>query len=437
MSASSSASEPQKPGFAARELAIDLIENVVYARQPLDALQPQIARADLSREDRAFAMTLTLHALRYHGALKALLAQKMERPLPDTARRAELILILGLVQILLLKTPAHAAVGLSVDLAKARMFTRPYANLVNAVLRALSREEGLTPDPQALLPQWLMRRWVQNYGKDITDQMAAAQLAEPPLDLSCKADEEHWAAKLQGVVMPGGSVRLNSHKGGVENMDGFTQGAWWVQDMSARLPLIALGNLKDKTALDMCAAPGGKTAMLVAAGAKVTALDRSKPRLEILKQNFERLSLEAEVICADAEEWNAPELYEIVLLDAPCSSTGTLRRHPDVAFVKSEQDIHKLAALQSRLLKKAATLVAPGGTLVYATCSLEVEEGELQIKRFLQDHPHFALKPIVPEAIGGLHAPLSPKGWLRARPDMLERQGGMDGFFSAHLQRTH
>ena len=437
MSASSKASDTPKPGFAARELALDLIENVIYSQQPLDALQPLISKADLPREDRAFAMTLTLHALRYHGALKALLAQKMERPLPDTARRAELILILGLVQILLLKTPAHAAVGLSVDLAKSRMFTRPYANLVNAVLRALSREEGIVPDLATLLPQWLKQRWVTQYGAEIADAIATTQLAEPPLDLSCKSDAAYWAEALKGTLMPGGSVRLHSPKGGVENMEGFTQGAWWVQDMSARLPVAALGDLTGKTALDMCAAPGGKTAMLVAAGAKVTALDRSKPRLEIMKQNLERLSIQAEIICADAEHWSSSTVYDVVLLDAPCSSTGTLRRHPDVAFVKSEQDIHRLAALQSRLLQKAATLVAVGGTLVFSTCSLEREEGEQQVERFLQDHKDFALKPLTPEMMGGFAAPLAAEGWLRARPDMLETQGGMDGFFAAHLQRTH
>lgn len=427
----------EKPaGYDARELALDLVDSVVHKRQPLDALQGKINDIPLSREDRAFAMMLTLTTLRHYGALKSLVLAKMEKPLPDAAQRGEAILVLGLAQLLLLETPPHAAVDMSVELAKSRSFTRSFAPLINAVLRRLSEERDLKIDPALVLPAWLMQRWKKAYGESIALAMARAQLQQPPLDLSVKEDPALWAQKLQGERLPTGTVRLGSHKGLIENLAGFEEGAWWVQDASARLPVLLMGDVKDKNVLDLCAAPGGKTAALIASGANVTALDRSRQRLDVLQQNLARLKMQAEIVCADAEKWQGGRLYDAILLDAPCSSSGTLRRHPDVAFVKTEPDIHKLAALQKRLLEKAAMLLKPGGSLVYATCSLEPEEGEEQAKAFLTAHPGFSLVPIRSGDLNGFAEPVTERGWLRARPDMLASSGGMDGFFAAKFVKT-
>lgn len=425
-----------KAGLAARQLALDLLDYTINRRQPFEALHPLLNTAQLTPEDRGFAMAMALAALRHYGALHALITARLEKPLPPQAQRVMSILVLGLAQISLLQTAPHAAVGLSVELAKDKVFTRPYAALVNAVLRRLSEDKGLAIDPEKILPSWLMHRWQKNYGPETALSMVQAQLQEPPLDLSVKHSPEEWAAKLNAQLLPTGTIRIGTHKGSIDTLPGFHEGAWWVQDAGARLPVAILGDLEGKEVLDLCAAPGGKTAALLAAGAKVTALDRSEQRLDLLRQNLERLQLDAKIICADAEKWQAPQLYDAILLDAPCSSTGTMRRHPDIAYVKSEIDIIKLAQLQKRLLQSAAKWLDPGGMLVYATCSLEPEEGEQQVVEFLKDNPDFQLQPIGPSHLTGFGEPIAPQGWIRARPDMLANQGGIDGFFAAKLLKT-
>jgi 16S rRNA (cytosine967-C5)-methyltransferase len=299
----------------------------------------------------------------------------------------------------------------------------------------LSEDNALVLDNTIALPDWLFQRWKNNYGEQVALDMAQALLIEPPLDLSVKHDVENWAKKLKGEILPTGTLRLSSHKGSIINLPGFEEGAWWVQDAGALLPVLACGNVNNKKILDLCAAPGGKTAVLAARGAHVTAVDRSEQRLDLLRQNMQRLHFNVETICADVTKWSPEKDYDVILLDAPCSSTGTLRRHPDVAWIKSEKDIEKLAALQAILLRRAAKWLKPGARLIYATCSLEPEEGELQVERILQEEPKLKVSKLTAAEAGGLAEIVTANGAWRPRPDMLKEKGGMDGFFVVRFEK--
>jgi 16S rRNA (cytosine967-C5)-methyltransferase len=265
-----------------------------------------------------------------------------------------------------------------------------------------------------------------------------AQAREPALDFTVKSEPEHWAEQLGGRVLPTGTVRTIA-RGPVSQLPGFSDGAWWVQDAAAALPARLLGDVRGKSVADLCAAPGGKTAQLVVAGATVTAVDRSEPRLKRLRANLERLNLQAELVTADATSWQAGP-FDAILLDAPCSSTGTIRRHPDIPWLKSEADLKPLTALQGRLLDRAAELLKPGGTLVYCTCSLEPEEGEQAIASLLARIPGLRRSPISAAEVGGLAELVTPEGELRTLPchlpDAEPRMGGLDGFFASRLERV-
>jgi 16S rRNA (cytosine967-C5)-methyltransferase len=315
-----------------------------------------------------------------------------------------------------------------------------FAGLVNAVLRRLTREgaERLATLDVAVLdtPDWLMARWIDSYGAATAHAIAAANGFEPALDLTVKSDAEMWAAKLDGRLLPTGSVRTIAH-GNVTALPGFSEGAWWVQDAAAALPARLFGDIAGLRVADLCAAPGGKTAQLVAAGALVSAVDRAPARVERLRENLARLSLDAELICADAAAWTAEQKFDAVLLDAPCSSTGTIRRHPDVPWLKRVSDITALAALQRRLIERAVALTKPGGTLVYCTCSLEPEENETVIADLLAREPTMRRAPIAGAEVFGRDEFITKDGDLRTLPchlpDTDSRLAGLDGFYAARL----
>jgi 16S rRNA (cytosine967-C5)-methyltransferase len=329
----------------------------------------------------------------------------------------------------------HAAIGLAVEQAKASRAVRHLAGLVNAVLRRVNEHKAaiLAEQDASRLntPEWLWRRWVQAYGDETAARIATAHLEEPPLDLSAKADAADLAARLSGAALPWGTVRL-AVKGRIEDIDGYEEGAWWVQDAAAAMPALLLGDVAGLRVADLCAAPGGKTAQLAARGAHGTAVDISASRLRRLKENLERLHLEAEIVQANVGDWSPPELFDAVLLDAPCSATGTIRRNPDIPYLKSEADIAALARVQARLLAHALSLLKPGGALVYATCSLEPEEGEAQIEAALASRGDIALAPVRADALGLPPDAITPAGMLRTLPF---HGGGMDGFFAARLVR--
>ena len=424
-------------GLQARQLASYLLKAVLRDRQPFDeafaASSAKTAFAGLAFRDRAFARAIAATALRRLGEIEDMLGHFLERPLPQDAFEARFILIAGAVQLVFMEVAPHAAIGLAVEQTKATRAARHFSGLINAVLRRLSENKVKILAEQNAgklnAPEWLWRRWVRHYGEETAGKIAAAHLEEPPLDLSVKAHAAAWAESLSGSVLPWGTVRI-SVKGRIEDIEGYDDGAWWVQDAAAALPALLLGDVRGLRVADLCAAPGGKTAQLAARGAHVTAVDISASRLRRLRENLTRLDLKAETVQANASEWTPPEPFDAVLLDAPCSATGTIRRNPDIPYLKSEADIKALAAVQARLLKHALTLVKPGGQLVCATCSLEPEEGEEQIRALLTQRTEIALLPIRPDELGIPPEAITAQGMLRTLPF---HAGGMDGFFAARL----
>lgn len=425
---------PMRDRITARGAALDLLEAVLIQRRFLDdALDAMPA---LPERDRAFARLIAATALRRLGETDAAIARCLERRLPARAHRTQSVLRIGAVQLLMLGTPAHAAVSETVALAHRRL-PKPHVGLVNAVLRRMARE-GATflaeaDLPRINTPKWLWRIWSERYGEATCQAITQAHQREAPLDLSVKAEAPAWATRLGGRLLPTGTVRLEN-AGLVPRLDGFEAGAWWVQDAAAALPARLLGNVRGKHVIDLCAAPGGKTAQLTAAGARVTAIDRSPLRLERLAANLKRLELEAEIIAADAATWRPFQPADAVLLDAPCSATGTIRRHPDIPHLKSPADVADAAKTQAALLEAALTMLRPGGTLVYAVCSLQPEEGEAQVDRLLAGHA-LRRRPVAPGEIGGLADFVTPAGDLRTLPCHLAELGGIDGFYAARLER--
>ncbi|RWE23294.1 MAG: methyltransferase domain-containing protein [Mesorhizobium sp.] len=435
-------------GLAARKAAARLLAAVVDPRTPLDGLtdnehgHPQYKALD--SRDRALVRAILVTALRHRMTIAALLAKRLEKPLPPNATALAHILHVAAAQILFLDVPDSAAVDLAVTHAKSDPRTLRFAALVNGVLRSLARakETELAPTLAATseAPQWFVRRLAAAYGAGKGQAILEAHRHEAPVDFTVKADPQLWAERLGGIVLPTGTVRVERPKAAVTDLPGFAEGAWWVQDAAASLPARLFGDVTGQRVADLCAAPGGKTAQLILAGAHVTAVDTSKNRLARLAQNLERLGLSAEFVQTDLLDYRPAELFDAVLLDAPCSSTGTIRRHPDVPWTKTVADVEKLAALQRRLLARAVTLVKPGGRIVFSNCSLDPIEGEELCRAFLSESAEVIADPIRPGEFIGLDAFLTSEGTLRTTPaDLaLESPGisGLDGFFAARMQRA-
>jgi len=426
----------------ARLAARDLLAAVLDRGQPLDgAIATHGGLAALPARDRAFARLLAATVLRRLGQIDAAVAACLDKPLTPRASGIRHLLRLGAAQLLFLGTPPHAAVDATVDLA-AGPRERGYRPLVNAVLRRLAREGAdlvaAQDAPRLNTPDWLWASWTAAHGEAAARAIAAAHLVEAPTDLTVgdPATAERWAAALGAERLPTGSLRRAAGAGGaVPDWPGFGDGAWWVQDAAAALPARLLGAVAGRSVVDIGAAPGGKTAQLAAAGALVTAVDRSAARLERVAENLARLGLAAERVAADAALWRPAAPVDAVLLDAPCTATGTIRRHPDVARLKTPEDVTRLAAAQDRLLAAAASMLRPGGTLVFCTCSLEAAEGPERMAAA----PALGLvpDPIRPEEIPGLDAEwVTEEGWLRTLPSHWPAAGGLDGFFAARFRRA-
>jgi 16S rRNA (cytosine967-C5)-methyltransferase len=425
----------------ARAVALDLLRAVVRDGSPLDeALHRHAGYASLDRRDRAFARNLVATTLRRLGQIDALIDRCLERPLPRSATGVRDVLRLGLAQLAFLHTPPHAAVDRTVA-----PLTGPLAGfrgLANAVMRRLAREaDGLVAAQDAArldTPAWLFAAWSSAYGAAAAERIAAAGLVEPPLDLTAKADAAAWAERLGAALLPTGTLRIRNG-GPVAELPGYAEGAWWVQDAAAALPakvlISGLGGGAGRRIADLCAAPGGKTAQLAAAGARVTAVDDDAARLERLGENLSRLRLEAETVCADVAKWRPEGAFDGVLLDAPCTGTGAIRRHPDIPHLKTAGDVARLAAAQSRLLSTAAASVRPGGIAVYSVCSLQPEEGRRIVDSFLAADGDFERLPIEGAEIGGLDEAITPTGDVLTLPYYLGDRGGMDGFHIARLRR--
>jgi 16S rRNA (cytosine967-C5)-methyltransferase len=411
---------------------------VLIRHRPADEAFEQAAEvARLEPRDRAFALNLVATTLRRLGQIDAVIRRFLDRPLSARGAEAQNLLRLAVCQLAFLQTPAHAAVHTAVALAGQRRSLRPYGGLVNAVLRrAAAQAEAIVAAQDAALlntPRWLWSSWEAAYGKALARIIAEAHLCEAPLDLTLK-DPDRPPADLGGERLPTGSLRLRQHKGPIASLPGYTDGDWWVQDAAAALPARLFGPLAGRRLIDLCAAPGGKTAQLAAAGADVVAVERSSERLRQLRGNLERLKLQAELVCADAAEWQPMEQADAVLLDAPCSATGTIRRHPDVARLKRPGDVAALVPLQARLLAAAARMTRPGGTLVYCACSLQPEEGPAQVEAVLAEGG-LARIPVQADEIGGLAEAITAEGDVRTLPCHLAPLGGMDGFYIARLRK--
>ena len=425
-------SQDARPGTA-RLCAARAVQHVLRDQEQLEvALSRQSDYTTLEPRDRAFARLIAATVFRRMGqidaALKPYLKQK-PGPFPHAILRC------GAAQILFLKTAPHAAVGESVALLKRSSKTRAYSGMVNAVLRRVvddGMKHAVKVPPRANLPGWVRGTWESAYGRADMGRMAMQLTKEPPLDITVKSDAAGWAERLGGQVLAPHSVRLPS-AGHVPSLEGFDAGEWWVQDLAASLPVVSLGDISGLTVLDMCAAPGGKTLQLASSGAIVTAIDRSEERLERVTENLHRTKLNAEIVASDAIEWGEEDTrqFDIVVLDAPCSATGTFRRHPDVLYNKTPKDVGSLVRLQRRLFEVALRKIKPGGRIIYCTCSLQYEEGEAQLKKFLSENGTLELASSVDIDIFDEGYNPFENGYLRLLPHVLGEKGGADGFFSA------
>ena len=440
--------ESKVPGLAARKTAAKLLAVVIDAKTPLDGLtdndngHPHYLALDA--RDRSLVRAILTTALRFRVTIGKLLSRRLERPLPPNATALSHILHVAAAQILFLDIPDSAAVDLAVTHAKTDPRTARFAALVNGLLRSLVRgkEEELAPMLATTMdaPGWFAERLTAAFGKDRAMAIAAAHRVEAPVDFTVKSDPALWAERLGGIALPTGGVRVEKLAANVSELPGFAEGEWWVQDAAAALPARLLGDVAGKSVADLCAAPGGKTAQLVLAGANVTALDASKNRVARLTRNLERLRMQATIVQADVLTYEPDELFDAILLDAPCSSTGTVRRHPDVPWTKSPADIEKLAALQGKMLATAVKLVKPGGRIVFSNCSLDPVEGEQLYRAFLAETGNVAHEPIQPKEIAGIDEFVTELGTLRTMPADLQLGSsaisGLDGFFAARFRRT-
>ncbi len=423
--------------LAARVIALDILRDVLRKNLPLDdAFEAHPKLGELEPRDRGFVRMLVSTVLRRLGQIDALIFGCLDKPgLPKAVVHE--VLRLGVAQLVFLGTPAHAAVDTTVELAVASDAPQ-YKGLINAVMRRLAREgvEAANHQDAGRLntPDWLWLSWRQAYGTARARGIVDAHLNEAPLDITVKADPQGWAERLEAAVLPTGSLR-RAAGGSVTELPGFDEGAWWVQDLAASLPAKLMGDVAGKRVYDLCAAPGGKTAQLCAAGADVIAVDRSARRLERVRENLARLHLSAELVVADAATWDPGEPADAILLDAPCTATGAIRRHPDVQRLKTAEDVEKLSRAQGRLLAHAVDLLKVGGTLVYCTCSIQPEEGEAQIDRLLARDGRVGRVPVTAAELDGLTEPINERGEVRSLPGMLAAEGGIDGFFVARLRR--
>lgn len=428
------------PGLAARHAASLAFERTLAAGLQLDdVLDHQIAATrGLEPRDAGLVRAIAITTFRHLGTITRAIDARAERGAASLPRPVQAILATAAAQILFLEAADHAAVDLAVAQTKLQPQGMRFAGVVNAILRKVGREaEAIRSaiDPLAHdTPDWLRLSWIAAYGPEQAAMIAASMAEELALDISAKSDAADWAAKLDAVLLPTGSLRVPARTP-VHEMAGYDAGAWWVQDTASAVPARLLGVKPGETVLDMCAAPGGKTAQLASMGGKVTALDRSAQRLRVLQANMTRLDLDVEVVTADAIHFeHAP--FDAVLLDAPCTATGTIRRHPDAAWTKTPADETKLIALQAKLIDSAVALTKPGGRLIYCVCSLQPGEGEEQVSAALARNPRLKMLPITDGEVGVAGSTTS-RGEFRALPHQLSgetsRLSGWGGFFAARF----
>ncbi len=431
-----------KDVLASRNIAVELLHSVLKQGNTVDiAISRHAGYSNLPPKERSFCHHLTMTTLRYKGALSALLQQFLRKPLKNNLFNIQLCLLIGACQILLMNVPAHAAVDTSVTLAK--RYNTAFAALVNAVLKQISANGHNwwceQPIESINMPKWLWRCMTDCYGNDDARLIAGAFLQEPALDITikCSKQMDKWQQELQLTSLPFGSMRYNGGARDIDKWPGFQQGEWWVQEVAASLPVKLMGNVNNRLVLDACAAPGGKTAQLAAAGAQVVAVDKSKSRLNRLQENLQRLHLthNVQVVTADLLHWHNKQLFDIILLDAPCSATGTIRRNPELLWQRTAQDISRLVLLQQQLIEKVTLWLKPGGMLMYSVCSIMPQEGEEQIAKLIKKGM-LVLEPFRECELHKHPELLTAAGELRILPYHFAQYGGIDGFYIARLRKA-
>ncbi len=434
--------------LGARRLSQTVLDDVLEKKRPLDAaLEERLSKAagaNMSGRDRAFARAIATTTLRRMGQIDDIIRRFTKKgKLPSRSRAALAILRAGIAELVFLDVPPHAALDSANRLTARHTVARHFRPLINAVMRQVAENKQGAVDGQDIyalnIPKWLRQRWEAAYGATTAQAIGEACLQPPPLDLSLKSSDQidQWQDRLSAQKLANHSLRLKQ-AGQVEQLPGFEDGAWWAQDAAATLPVMLFGDtVKGQTVIDLCAAPGGKTAQLAALGANVVAVDRSAGRLKRVRENLDRLGLSAAIVEANVLSWQPSEPAPFVLLDAPCSATGTIRRHPDILRAKSDKDIDSAAEIQTKMLTHAAGFVAPGGTLVFCTCSLEPEEGPDQVARFLASHSDFERAPLTADEVFGQEDFITADGDLRTLPCHWDTLGGLDGFYAARLKRAN
>ena len=441
MSSGKKTIKPQEKGYIPRALALDILDDVVRRNaSPDDKLELYLKKKnylDLPREDIALCKTIVMTTLRRWGHIEQILNKYLKKPIEGHSPRVHLIIMIAICQLIFIQSPAYAVVNLAIAQTKNDKKSYKLKNLVNAVLRRISDDKDKLTidrfDNLELIPKWMIDRWKNFYTADEVRQIANSILSIPPLDITVKKIDQEIAEDFGGRSIIPRNIRLNNF-GFIPDIKYYHDGKWWVQDIAASIPVMLIQNaVCNKSILDLCAAPGGKTANLIDAGARVTAIDSSVDRIDILKRNLKRLNLEADIIHADGTIWSTKFKYDGVLIDAPCSSTGVIRRNPDILRRKNH-NLDYLTSLQHKLLINGIELLKKGGFLVYCTCSLEKEEGEHQIERIIDERQDITLKKIDKKDIRIFQEFIHPKGYLRILPDTIV-DGGNDGFFISILQK--
>ena len=427
----------KKPGNISRKkvalILKDVIEDFISFDDAFQKATKNQNSMKLSNKDKAFIYLLSSSVLRYLTQIDSTIDHLLKEPIKKLPSNPKMALRIGVAQIFILETPTHAAVNTSVDSATAK-----WRALVNAVMRNVAREEEkykniFNDSPK--VPKWLLDRWKKNWPNDYLNFIECIQDIHPHIDIAVKSNISKWQIELNAELMPNNVLRLRE-TGLIADKKGYDEGEWWVQDYSSQLPVKCLNIKENDEILDLCAAPGGKTAQMISLGAKVHSIDLNKTRIKRFKENMKRLKLNTVIENVDILTYETERKWNKILLDVPCSSTGTIRKNPDILYSKNEKSVSNLIDLQKKLLEKSWSLLSKGGQLIYCNCSLEKEEGEVQIMKFLQKHKDCKIDKISSDLIDDIEYSVTDEGWLRILPNGKESVKNRDGFFIASLKKV-
>ena len=426
----------KKSGNTARKKVTQILKDVLEHFMSFDEAFQKATKSQkntkLSKKDRAFIYLLSSSVLRYLTQIDSTIDCLLKKPIRKLPNNPKMALRIGVAQVFILGTPNHASVNTSVDLA-----TLNWRSLVNAVMRNMLREEQKYKkifEDSPKIPKWLLDRWKKNWPNNYLSFIKCIQDIHPHIDIAVKNNVSKWQMELNAELLPNNALRLKE-TGLISDMNGYNAGEWWVQDYSSQLPVMCLSIKEGEEVLDLCAAPGGKTSQILSLGGKVHSIDISDERIVRFKENMKRLKFNPIIDKADILSYMTEKKWQKILLDVPCSSTGTIRKNPDILYSKNENSVDNLVILQKKLLEKSWSLLGDNGHLMYCNCSLEVEEGEMQIINFLKRHKNCQIEKISSDLIEDIEDSISEEGWLRILPEGKKRTKIRDGFFIALLKK--